>query len=338
MTIENNIASITHFLSLTEAQATEFSRLVTSHPEYPSIISYYEAMKHLDYEVDVWKISENNAALFSYPALILLRDDSYKCCLSYVTTENNSYHYYTDGKLKPISHESLKSLWLGYAFVLTDNATEIEPVDDPTENHIEQIQGKIEGRVVGMRNQLTTADPDKIHRLALDIVGNDNVIEIGENVRLRSSRIKIYGNNHRLQIDDDCRISGQFDLEGDGSQIHVKTQTTMEFATLSATESKKIVIGKDCMFSEDIIVFTSDSHSIIDLNSGERINSAQDVFIDDHVWLAKSVTVLKGVQIGANSIVGIGSIVTKNIPENSIAVGNPAKVIKTGVTWSRDLI
>ena len=51
--------------------------------------------------------------------------------------------------------------------------------------------------------------------------------------------------------------------------------------------------------------------------------------IEDNVWIGSSVTILKGVHIGRNSLIGAGSIVTKDIPENSIAVGNPCKVINS---------
>ena len=53
------------------------------------------------------------------------------------------------------------------------------------------------------------------------------------------------------------------------------------------------------------------------------------VTIGDNVWIGGSVTILPGVTIGDNVTIGAGSIVTKNIPSNSIAVGNPCKVIKT---------
>ncbi|MFR5466356.1 MAG: hypothetical protein ACLTHR_12100 [Agathobacter rectalis] len=52
------------------------------------------------------------------------------------------------------------------------------------------------------------------------------------------------------------------------------------------------------------------------------------VFIDDGVWIGNDVIILPNVHIGKKSIIGAGSVVTKNIPEFCIAVGNPAKVIK----------
>ena len=60
----------------------------------------------------------------------------------------------------------------------------------------------------------------------------------------------------------------------------------------------------------------------------ERSLSSKSVIIKDNVWLGEHVSVLPGVTIGENSIIGANSVVTKSIPANSIAVGIPAKVIK----------
>ena len=53
-----------------------------------------------------------------------------------------------------------------------------------------------------------------------------------------------------------------------------------------------------------------------------------NITIDDNCWIAANVTILNNVHIGKGSVIGAGAVVTKNIPENSIAVGIPAEVIK----------
>jgi len=59
-----------------------------------------------------------------------------------------------------------------------------------------------------------------------------------------------------------------------------------------------------------------------------RSPSAAPITLEDNVWLGGSVVVCPGVTIGANSIIGAGAVVTRDIPANSIAVGNPARVIR----------
>jgi serine acetyltransferase len=57
--------------------------------------------------------------------------------------------------------------------------------------------------------------------------------------------------------------------------------------------------------------------------------------IGPHVWLAHDVLVMKGVEIGAGSVVGARSLVSRTLPARALAVGSPAKVVRTGVSWSR---
>ncbi|WP_219724535.1 DapH/DapD/GlmU-related protein [Halomonas urumqiensis] len=60
----------------------------------------------------------------------------------------------------------------------------------------------------------------------------------------------------------------------------------------------------------------------------ERMLAGEPITIEDNVWLGGGVIVLAGVTIGENSVIGAGAVVTKDIPANVVAVGNPARVIK----------
>jgi acetyltransferase-like isoleucine patch superfamily enzyme len=86
---------------------------------------------------------------------------------------------------------------------------------------------------------------------------------------------------------------------------------------------KKIKIGNNVRCGANALITDSDWH-LDDPRSG---NSA-DVVIEDNVWIGEGVKVLKGVIIGENSLIGAGSVVTKSIPANVVAAGNPCKVIK----------
>ncbi len=59
------------------------------------------------------------------------------------------------------------------------------------------------------------------------------------------------------------------------------------------------------------------------------------MIIGNHVWIGENALILKGVKIGDNSIVGAGSVVTKDVPNNSIVAGNPARIIKNNINWER---
>jgi acetyltransferase-like isoleucine patch superfamily enzyme len=91
--------------------------------------------------------------------------------------------------------------------------------------------------------------------------------------------------------------------------------------------AKSIRIGNNCMFAANVIISDSDWHGIY--NRIRPFRCTKPVTIENNVWLGERVIVNKGVAIGENSVVGAGSVVTKNIPPNSVAAGNPARVIKT---------
>ena len=84
-----------------------------------------------------------------------------------------------------------------------------------------------------------------------------------------------------------------------------------------------VTIGRDCAIGRDVIIMDSDQHAM----PGERF-IAKPVQIEDRVWIGARSIVLKGVTIGHDSVVGAGSIVTRDIPPLSIAVGQPARVIR----------
>lgn len=174
----------------------------------------------------------------------------------------------------------------------------------------------------------------------ISIQGKGNTILIHERARITDSRVQIYGDAHKLKIGKNCGIKNTvFWFEDNNCSIVIGDNTTIEGAHIAVTEpNSSIYIGKDCMFSAGIDIRNGDSHSIIDKQTGKRINYAKDIEIGNHVWIGNGAQILKGVKIGSESIIGIKSLVTKDIPQNSIAVGMPAAVVKSNVTWMRKRI
>jgi acetyltransferase-like isoleucine patch superfamily enzyme len=92
--------------------------------------------------------------------------------------------------------------------------------------------------------------------------------------------------------------------------------------------SLSIVLGKDCAVGPSCYI-TDHDHSIeSDLSPLAQPLISKPTSIGDRVWLGANVTVLKGVTIGNDAVIGAGSVVTKDIPAGAIAVGVPAKVIR----------
>lgn len=174
----------------------------------------------------------------------------------------------------------------------------------------------------------------------LDIEGDNNTIEIKNGTRLSNLTIYIRGNDHHLLIDENCIYKkGSICFEDTNCEIRIGKNTSVESAHLAVTEpDRKIIIGEDCMLADDVVFRTGDSHSIIDLEKKERINYAENIEIGNHVWVGANATLLKGVKVGDNSIIGTGALVTTSIPANSLAAGIPAKVLKNNVDWLRERI
>lgn len=170
---------------------------------------------------------------------------------------------------------------------------------------------------IGKGNSFASGENCLIDKLHIRIVGDNNSIVIGNNVTIKSNcRMILLGNNCTIRIGDDTSISSNCQLETQEQGIGIE-------------------LGNDCMLSNHIHIRTSDSHFIYDKETGKRTNMPANVVIGNHVWIAAYATILKGVNIGDGAVVGYGSIVTKSITENSVAVGIPAKVVQTSVEWSR---
>lgn len=182
--------------------------------------------------------------------------------------------------------------------------------------------------------------PD-LKNVIFKIYGHENYIHIGSNVKIFNTKIEIHGNNNKIIIEDNCQIkNGYLWIEDFNCELQIGARTTFEAELhLHISEpNSKITIGQDCMFAYGVFIRCADSHSIIDLNTNDRINYAENIHIGDRVWVATRAQILKGVNIGNDSIIAAGSIVTKNVPNNSIVAGIPAQVKKTDVTWNRKKI
>jgi acetyltransferase-like isoleucine patch superfamily enzyme len=87
---------------------------------------------------------------------------------------------------------------------------------------------------------------------------------------------------------------------------------------------ERVDIGRDCAISWDVVIMDTDQHE----RDGMGATTAQ-VRIEDGVWIGCRAIVLKGVTIGRGAVIGAGAIVTRDIPPYSVAVGQPARVVRT---------
>lgn len=91
---------------------------------------------------------------------------------------------------------------------------------------------------------------------------------------------------------------------------------------------RRVAIGRKCLIGDQVAIYDSDFHAIDPQMRASGAGASEPVEIGDQVWLGSRVMVLKGVRIGHNSVVGAASVVTSSIPDNCLAAGVPARVIR----------
>ena len=125
--------------------------------------------------------------------------------------------------------------------------------------------------------------------------------------------------------DNDFLINQPFRCDY-GKQISIGKRFFANFNFVVLDEAH-VTIGDDCFIGPNVSIYTA-CHSTVPVERNSRREWAKPVKIGNNVWIGGSVTILPGVTIGDNVTIGAGSVVTRDIPSNSVAVGNPCKVIR----------
>ncbi|MEM5276139.1 acyltransferase [Cupriavidus taiwanensis] len=172
--------------------------------------------------------------------------------------------------------------------------------------------------ISGSGNKVRISAGTSLVNVKMQLLSNGNVVEIGENCRITASIIMKLVNNNSLKIGDHTTIGGCNFICGEGTSI---------------------AIGRDCMLAWNLEIRSTDSHAIIDAETGERINHAENIVIDDHVWVGAHATILKGAHIARDSVVSIRSVVTSEFDEPGVILGGaPARKLRSGINWERPLL
>lgn len=204
--------------------------------------------------------------------------------------------------------------------------------------HVGVLLNNFSKKIKGVNNSIKLRS-DAISNSKIIIVGSNNSIHIENSRFLKNLEIRIFGNDNHVFIGNCTWImNSQILIEGDTNLCSIGAQSTIEGAEISLTENNtKLVIGEDCMLADSIVFRTGDSHSIYDLATGVRLNSASNIEVGNHVWLAQGVTILKKSVISKGSVVAAKSVVNKKFDESNILIaGIPAKKVKSGIVWTRE--
>lgn len=200
-------------------------------------------------------------------------------------------------------------------------------------------------------------------KLNIKIIGNDNVINIqGDIITPNSLKILITGNENKIEINGPIRFqNSELDIENNKNYFSIQPPARIVKNCYFCLEGlSDVIIGKNCglnmgiyaiinnnykqrhklqigdgvFIGKDVIIRTSDGHSIIDPETNKAVNEPQDVIIGDNVWIGARNMILKGTTIPNNSIVGAQSVVNKKFNEENIVIaGNPGKIVKRNIKW-----
>lgn len=170
-------------------------------------------------------------------------------------------------------------------------------------------------------------------------IGKGSLIEVKNKLFINSNKLFNSNKETYLDIRDNAKlkIKDSFEIYYD-SDICVFDNALLEIGSgfMNAGSQirckKEIKIGNNVAISRDVIIWDTDAHGI-EYENGEISEISKKVLIGDNVWIGNRVIILKGVTIGNNVIIGAGSVVNRDIPSNSLVVGNPAKVVKKIRGW-----
>ena len=128
------------------------------------------------------------------------------------------------------------------------------------------------------------------------------------------------------EVGENCYIEPPFHSNWGGKHVHLGKNVYFNFnATL--VDDTHIYIGDYTMLGPNVVIATA-GHPILPELREKALQYNLPVHIGKNCWLGAGVIVLPGVTIGDNTVIGAGSVVTKDIPSNVVAVGNPCKVLR----------
>ena len=174
-----------------------------------------------------------------------------------------------------------------------------------------------------------------LRKVRIDIQGNDNLISIASDTHLENCTITMKGSHFLLKIGNDCYFNNQlFCFEEAHASIIVGSEVVSYGGHMAAAEKNtRIVIGDNVILAKFHDIRTTDSHSILDRKTKQRINPGADVRIGNRAFIGEHATILKGVTIGDGAFIGIRSLAARDIPDHTLAAGVPAKILKDDIEW-----
>ncbi len=140
-------------------------------------------------------------------------------------------------------------------------------------------------------------------------------LEIGRQATLRIGRWSWIGHDSKIRVHE--------------GEVSIGSKTVMgQECTISAYQH--VSIGRECIIADRVMLIDFD-HGVVEVERPIRLQGIykRDVMVGSNVWIGYGACILRGVSVGDNSIVGTSAVVTKDVPDNAVVGGVPAKLIRT---------
>lgn len=189
-------------------------------------------------------------------------------------------------------------------------------------------------RINSTKNNAFVFESADFVKSRIQVSGIDNSITV-TNAIVSDSIISITGDHNKIILNDGVSLrKATIIVRGNHCNIFIGRNTTFGGIRIINVGSEcAIEIGEGCLFADHIELWTSDTHPIYNENN-EIINHEESIIIEDKVWVGSHVTILKGILIGEGSVIGMGTMVTRDILPHTINVGNPNRTVREGISWS----
>ena len=125
---------------------------------------------------------------------------------------------------------------------------------------------------------------------------------------------------------ENCYIELPFHANWGGKNVHLGDNVYFN-SNMTAVDDGQIYIGNNVLFGPNVTIATA-AHPIDPEPRRKGLQYNEDVYIGDNAWICAGVIIVPGVRIGENTVIGAGSVVTKDIEANVVAVGNPCRVLR----------
>lgn len=155
----------------------------------------------------------------------------------------------------------------------------------------------------------------------LKLLGEFNATQSDELGKREALLKKMFG-----AIGSDCYIEPPFHANWGGKHVFFGDWVYANF-NLTLVDDGNIYVGNNVMFAPNVTLATA-GHPVWPPLRERGLQFVADIHIGNNVWIGANAAVMPGVTIGDNAVIGAGSVVTRDIPSNVVAVGNPCRVLR----------